>query len=129
MIEITGLDRRAMACSYGKGLLVATAIGDRWSLSRLQRGQVVEVWGGLAHHEVLGIASRITRDSPADPFFSGRWRHDDPTAKQVDVLTGLGLPVPKTRGEASDLITARRWRDQVLSLGLAAPEPLHLAGT
>jgi len=56
----------------------------------------------------FGIANGVLRDQGTELLYQpdAFWRQAPPTRKQKELCEKWGLEVPKTRGEASDLITA-----------------------
>lgn len=53
-----------------------------------------------------------------------KWRNDGPSWKQKDLLKKMGLEVPATKGEASDLIS-KGLRDQSSGLGTAGHDVVY----
>ena len=55
----------------------------------------------------FGVANGVLRDQGAAALYKpdASWRNYPPTEKQIEFCERWGLPIPDTKGEASDLIT------------------------
>jgi ATP-dependent helicase IRC3 len=82
--------------------------GTAWQLIRQTRQGRLVLQRGLSLEYAMGVAEDLARQAGAGVLVDARapWRREPPSAKQAAVLARYGEPVPATRGEAADVLTA-----------------------
>lgn len=80
--------------------------GDRWRVVESLRGKFTDIADGLDLSMAQGVGEEHARAAGVIAMADAGWRQRPVSENQADALKKMRLPIPATRGEANDALTA-----------------------